>query len=156
MRTRARRHLVLRACQAVLSTALFPKYLATDIRPRPTVAIHLQATEDSDAPVGSASAGGRRCACARVVNDQFPGQRQLGSAWRISCGVTAILLCVVSVGLPLAQIVFALRTWAELPGAIDASAGTIWNSFWFAAIAATVVVSVALVLCSHRREEAET
>jgi ABC-type Fe3+ transport system permease subunit len=67
-------------------------------------------------------------------------RRQLGSTWRIGCGVLATLLCVVSVGLPLGQIVFAPRTWAELPGAIEASTGTIWNSFWFAALAATVVI----------------
>ena len=82
-------------------------------------------------------------------------RRQLGSAWQISSGVAAILLCVVSVGLPLAQIVLARRTWAELPGAIEASISTIWNSFWFAALAATVVVSAALVLCSRRREKAD-
>ncbi len=71
--------------------------------------------------------------------------RQLGSTWRIGCGTLATLLCVVSVGLPLGQIVFARRTWAELPGAIEASTGTIWNSFWFAAAAATVVVVVAQI-----------
>ncbi len=78
-------------------------------------------------------------------------RRQLGSTWRIGCGVLATLLCVVSVGLPLAQIVFARRTWAELPGAIEASAGTIWNSFWFAALAATVVVGGGLALSFRSR-----
>ncbi|NOS69519.1 MAG: 6-bladed beta-propeller [Verrucomicrobia bacterium] len=73
-------------------------------------------------------------------------RRQLGSTWRIGSGVLATLLCVLSVGLPLGQIVFVQRTWAELPGAIDASTGTIWNSFWFAALAATVVIGAALVL----------
>ena len=82
-------------------------------------------------------------------------RRQLGSAWRIGGGGLAILLCVVSVGLPLGQIVFAPRTWAELPGAIEASTGTIWNSFWFASLAATVVVGVALMfsLRSSRSQE---
>ena len=73
-------------------------------------------------------------------------RHQLGSPWRIGCGVLAVLLCVVSVGLPLGQIVFAGRTWAELPGAIEASAGTIWNSFWFATLAATGVVVVAQIV----------
>ena len=84
-------------------------------------------------------------------------RRQLGVPWRIGCGVLTTLLCVVSVGLPLGQIIFAGRTWAELPGAIEASASPIWNSFWFAALAATaVVVGVAVGLCSRGRESALT
>ncbi len=71
-------------------------------------------------------------------------RRQLGSSWRIGCGLLATLLCVVSIGLPLGQIIFARRTWAELPGAIEASQGAIWNSFCFAALAATVAVGVGL------------
>ncbi len=80
-------------------------------------------------------------------------RRQLGSTWRIGSGALAVLLCVVSVGLPLAQIIFASRTWAELPGAIEASSGPIWNSFWFAVLAATVVVGIAL--CFSQRRDAE-
>ncbi len=72
-------------------------------------------------------------------------RRQLGLAWRIGCSTLATLLCVVSVGLPLGQVVSAQRTWAELPGAIAASAGAIWNSLWFVALAATVVVLVAQI-----------
>ncbi len=83
-------------------------------------------------------------------------RRQLGSKWRIGCGLLAVWLCVVSVGLPLGRIFFAPRTWAELPGAIDASSGAIWNSFWFAALTATGVVGVALVLCRRRGNEAHT
>lgn len=82
-------------------------------------------------------------------------RRQLGSVWRIVCGILTTLLCVVSAGLPLGQIVFARRTWAELPGAIEASTSPIWNSFWFAAATATVVVGAALVFCSRRRKEAK-
>jgi len=82
-------------------------------------------------------------------------RRQLGSRWQIGCGVVSSLLCAISVGLPLAQIANAKRTWAELAGAVEASTNTIWNSFWFAALAATVVVGVSLGFCSRRREEAE-
>ena len=80
---------------------------------------------------------------------------QLGSAWRSGCGAITLLLCVLSVALPLAQIAFANRTWAELPGAVEAGVGAIWNSFWFAALAATAVMVVALVTstgCSQRRD----
>jgi ABC-type Fe3+ transport system permease subunit len=71
-------------------------------------------------------------------------KRQLGAIGGIGCGVIAGLLGILSVGLPLAQIAVARRTWAELPGAIEASASPIWNSFWFAALVATAVVGIAL------------
>lgn len=80
-------------------------------------------------------------------------RQQLGSAWRTGCGAVAILICALSVVLPLAQIAAAKRTWAELAGAIEASTGTIWNSLWFAALAATVVVGMGIL--SNRRD-AET
>jgi iron(III) transport system permease protein len=83
-------------------------------------------------------------------------KRQLGATASIGCGVMAGLLGVLSVGLPLAQIAGARRTWTEFSGAIEASAGVIWSSFWFAALAATVVVGGALVFCSRQRPEAET
>jgi ABC-type Fe3+ transport system permease subunit/DNA-binding beta-propeller fold protein YncE len=72
-------------------------------------------------------------------------RRQLGSTWRIGCGTAALLLCVLSVGLPLAQIGMVNRTWTELLGAVEAGKGAIWNSFWFASLAATVVVLVAQI-----------
>jgi len=48
----------------------------------------------------------------------------------------AALLGILSVALPLAQIALAKRTWTELPGAVEAGTGAIWNSFWFAVLAA--------------------
>lgn len=75
-------------------------------------------------------------------------RRQLGPTWRILGGATAGILFVLSVGLPLGQIVTAPRTWAELAGAIEASTGAIGNSLWFAALAATVVVAVGLFVGS--------
>jgi ABC-type spermidine/putrescine transport system permease subunit II/DNA-binding beta-propeller fold protein YncE len=50
----------------------------------------------------------------------------------------------LAVGLPLMQLSFVKRTWTELPGALAAGQGAIWNSFWFAAVSATVIVSLAL------------
>jgi ABC-type spermidine/putrescine transport system permease subunit II/DNA-binding beta-propeller fold protein YncE len=55
----------------------------------------------------------------------------------------------LSVGLPLAQIALANRTWAELPGAVEAGTGAIWNSFWFAALAATIVVGLGLLVTNR-------
>jgi len=74
-------------------------------------------------------------------------RRQLGSAWHIGCGAMASLLFALSVGLPLAQIGAANRTWLELPGAVEAGKGAIRNSFWFAALAATGVILLGLVPC---------
>ncbi len=76
-------------------------------------------------------------------------RRQLGSAWQFCGGAMASLLCVLSVGLPLVQIGVANRTWVELPGAVEAGTSAIWNSFWLAALAATVVVGLALIV-THR------
>ena len=74
--------------------------------------------------------------------------RQVGSSWRMGCGVVAILVVSLSAALPLLQIMTAKRTWAELAGAIEASTATIWNSFWFATLAASVVVGTALLVWS--------
>jgi iron(III) transport system permease protein len=72
-------------------------------------------------------------------------RRQLGGMECWSVGVFAVLLVVLSVGFPLGQIVLSQRTWIELADAGDASAGAIWNSFWFAALAATAVALLAVV-----------
>jgi len=73
-------------------------------------------------------------------------RRQLGTRWRLGAGVLVIALCVLSVGFPVGQITFAKRTWMELAGAIEASQGATWNSLWFSAVAATVVVGMGLLL----------
>ncbi len=80
-------------------------------------------------------------------------RRQLGSIWRNVCGLVAALICAISAILPVMQIVTAKRTWAELAGAVEASTSAIWNSFWFATVAATVVVGLGIIL---HRKDAET
>ena len=70
--------------------------------------------------------------------------RQLGSVWCWAGGVFSVALCILSVGLPLGQIALANRTWTELPGALAAGQGAVWSSFWLAALAASVIVSLAL------------
>lgn len=82
-------------------------------------------------------------------------RRQLGSPWRLGCGAVAALLVVLSAGLPLLEIAAAKRTWVELAGAVEASTRPIWNSFWFAAMAATIVCGGALLL-NHRGPEARS
>src|SRR6185436_17054578 len=58
-------------------------------------------------------------------------------------------------GLPLAQITLAHRTWTELPGAVEAGTGAVWNSFWFAALAATVVVGLVLMVTQRGSIQAD-
>ncbi len=71
-------------------------------------------------------------------------RRQLGAVWVWSCGGITLLLCALSVGLPLVQLGAAKRTWIELAGALAAGQGAVWNSFWFAAVSATLVVGLGL------------
>ncbi len=100
------------------------------------------------APVILLAWGSRRAISWPRVQGTVPAgifRRQLGTTWRVGCRTLALLLCGLSVGLPLAQIGMVNRTWTELPGAVEAGMGAIWNSFWFASLAATVVVVVAQI-----------
>ena len=72
--------------------------------------------------------------------------RQLGPSWFVFSGASAMLLCFSSVAVPLLQILSAHRTWTELPGAVAAGAGAIWNSFWYATLGATLVMGTALLV----------
>jgi ABC-type Fe3+ transport system permease subunit/DNA-binding beta-propeller fold protein YncE len=71
--------------------------------------------------------------------------KQLGRTVFWICGCCSLLLVFVSVALPLLQLVSASRTWTELPGAMAAGQTAIWNSFWFAALAASTISALALV-----------
>jgi iron(III) transport system permease protein len=71
-------------------------------------------------------------------------RRQLGTPWRTGAAVVTICLCVLAVGFPLGEIMLAKRTWTELPGAVEASTNSIWNSFRFAALAATLLLALAI------------
>ncbi len=72
-------------------------------------------------------------------------RRQLGRRWFWAAGAFAIMLCAVSVVLPLVQILSLRRTWTELAGAVAAGQSAIWNSFWLAAEGATLVILTGLL-----------
>jgi len=80
-------------------------------------------------------------------------RRQLGPAWFWSCGLVTVLVCFLSVGLPIVQLLSTGRTWTELPGALAASQSASWNSFWFAALSATTVVVIGLIAHVPRLSE---
>jgi ABC-type Fe3+ transport system permease subunit/sugar lactone lactonase YvrE len=81
-------------------------------------------------------------------------RQQLGLSWFVFSGVCAILLCFCSVAVPLLQILSAHRTWTELPGAVAAGASAIWNSFWCAGAAATLVIGTTLLVSLAQRRVA--
>lgn len=81
-------------------------------------------------------------------------RRQIGPLWSVGVGIVGILMLGLSVGLPVGDLVGAKRTWAEFPGAMEASFSALRNSFWFAAIAATVVVGLG-ILFHHRDAETQ-
>ncbi len=80
-------------------------------------------------------------------------RRQLGSSWCWSCGAFTLSLCFLAVGLPLLQILTVKRTWTELPGALAAGQSAVWNSFLFAAIAATVIMALSLIAALRVRHK---
>jgi ABC-type Fe3+ transport system permease subunit/DNA-binding beta-propeller fold protein YncE len=73
-------------------------------------------------------------------------RRQLGPAWFWFSGACTAGLCLLAVGLPVFQLISIKRTWTELLGALAAGQSAIGNSFAFAAVSATLVVLLALIL----------
>ena len=71
-------------------------------------------------------------------------RRQLGAGWRAFGAVATLLSLLLSVGLPLVQLLGSFRTWAELPNLLRAIPGVIGTSFTYAAVTATVCVAVGL------------
>jgi len=72
-------------------------------------------------------------------------RRQLGRRWFVASAIVAVLLLLLSVGLPLQQLAASSRTWSELPNLFRASPDTVWNSFAFAAVTASLCVVIGLV-----------
>ncbi len=72
-------------------------------------------------------------------------RRQLGTTWFCGCGLLSSMVCLLAVGLPLFELAAVKRTWTELPGAIEAGQSSVWNSLWYAAAAATLIVAIAIL-----------
>jgi len=71
-------------------------------------------------------------------------RQQLGPRWFWCCGAGTVVICLLSVGLPVYQLASVKRTWTELGGALAAGQGALWNSFTCAALSATLVVALGL------------
>ena len=78
-------------------------------------------------------------------------RQQLGPALFWLCGCASLFLVFVSIVLPILQLITVSRTWTELPGAVAAGQAAIWNSFWFAAVAASAIVVIAFLGRQNRR-----
>ena len=73
-------------------------------------------------------------------------RRQLGQGWLVVAALLMFAVCGLSVGVPVLQLASTVRTWSELPGAVEAGQGALWNSVWLAAATATGGVIVALLI----------
>jgi iron(III) transport system permease protein len=73
-------------------------------------------------------------------------RRQLGLGWFVGGMVVAALLLLLSVALPMQQLVASSRTWSELPNLFRAVPDTVWNSFAFAAVTASLCVVIGLLI----------
>src|SRR5208283_3927610 len=76
-------------------------------------------------------------------------RQQLGPGWFWFCGACTTALCLLAVGLPVFQLVSVQRTWAELPGALAAGQSALWSSFSLAAVAATAVILLGLLISTR-------
>jgi iron(III) transport system permease protein len=77
-------------------------------------------------------------------------RRQLGPGWFVCCAVATVVLLFLAVGLPLQQLVASSRTWSELPNLLRAAPDTVWNSFTYAALTASLCVGIGLVSWRRR------
>jgi len=71
-------------------------------------------------------------------------RRQLGRGWFITATALALVVIVLSVGVPVGQLAAAARTWGELPGAIEAGQEALWSSVGLAAGTATFCAVIAV------------
>jgi ABC-type spermidine/putrescine transport system permease subunit II/DNA-binding beta-propeller fold protein YncE len=72
-------------------------------------------------------------------------RRQLGATWFWGCGALVLLVSLFAVVLPLIDLATVRRTWTELPGAIEAGQVAVWNSLWYAAASASIILVVSLL-----------
>lgn len=76
--------------------------------------------------------------------------QQLGPLWLGVSRATGALALVLSLAVPLAQIVFHARTWSEFLPALAAGQSALWHSVFYAATAAVVTVAIGVLLMRRR------
>lgn len=78
-------------------------------------------------------------------------RRQLGQGWLVASALLTLAICGLSIGVPVLRLASTARTWGELPGAVEAGQGALWNSVWLAAVTATVCVVLEVCSSAFRR-----
>jgi iron(III) transport system permease protein len=81
---------------------------------------------------------------AAVTGEVF--RRQLGLGWFAGCALVTLALLLLALVLPLQQLTSSPRTWSELPNLLRAAPDPIWNSFAFAAVTASLCVTISLAM----------
>lgn len=79
------------------------------------------------------------------LTETVPGlslKRQLGGVYSSCLAFLSVLIVLISLFLPLMEVMFSPRTWRELPGAFQAGTLPLWNSFWYSAATATLGVGL--------------
>jgi iron(III) transport system permease protein len=76
--------------------------------------------------------------------------RQLGCRWRRAGTMALVVLLLVGLVLPLAQLLAQGRTWAELPGLLKTSRAVTTNSLLMALVTASACLAAGLLLRSWR------
>ena len=77
-------------------------------------------------------------------------RKQIGPIFSWLAGGITILLSILSVGLPLFDLLSVKRTWTELPAAFAANHTATWNSFSFAATTAFIIAGLGLLRTAFR------
>jgi len=72
-------------------------------------------------------------------------RRQLRPGWFWASAAVSAFVIGLSVGLPLTQLLFASRTWIELPNVLRAAPDLLWNSFFFATVSTSICVALAML-----------
>jgi len=72
-------------------------------------------------------------------------RRELGTSWWLGCGAVTGLLLILSVAVPMMELVGTPRTWLELPAVLRTSQSAAANSLWLAAATATGCIGAGLL-----------
>ncbi len=77
-------------------------------------------------------------------------RKTLGPVWLGTSASMTVVVLLLSAGLPVWQVMGSTRTWSELPAAVAAGQGAIFNSMALAAVSATLCLALAMFMAMPR------